>query len=123
MILAALVALLTLAPMWMAAAGEYRIFLVQPEAALVESWEFQVLQGAWEPIMAVAGSLDPSDVCLVGTFTLAVPGWVRARAWGVSGEPSEWSRPIPAPEPDVRLGLGLGLLLLCALRRPSLEPH
>ena len=120
MILAALVAALVAAllPAPASAGSEaYRIYLVQPEAALVESWEFEVLRGAWEPLIAVSGSLDPSDACLSLAVRLDTPGWIRSRSWGVSGEPSAWSRLILAPEPAAGLGLGLGALLVAALFR------
>ena len=90
----------------------YRIYLVQPEVASVESWEFQGLWGAWEFIDASEAILDPSDACLAVDVLLPFPGFVRARSWDFDGYPSEWSYPIPAPEPSTNIGLSLGALAL-----------
>ena len=95
---------------------EYRIYLVQPEGASVDSWDFQVHENRWVMIEGLDAILDPSESCLAATVWLDEPGYVRARAWRADELiPSEWSHPIPAPEPGVGLGLGLGVIGLASI--------
>jgi hypothetical protein len=102
-----------------AGSEDYRIGVPHVEPPQIESWEFQVLRGAWEPIIGTDGILGPSDACFCVTLSLDSPGWVRARSWDIDDNPSAWRDPIPLPEPGAGAGVSSGVLALALARRRS----